>query len=148
MKKNTNNPYAAFYSAFNASKAQGNPLTKEEQVLAFTKGRTSSLKSLSPTELNNLVKALNGDRKPPPDKSPEDRLRKYIIAIFHEMQYPNAAEVAKKWAEKMGVGAKEQRVCKPFNDYTAQELTRLAHKAKQALSDHKKGVAKGVLKRL
>ncbi len=129
------NNFAPFFAAYNASVKAGNPLTKEEQVLHFTNGRTESLHELSSAELHSLTNRLNGLTNAD-DKA--DKLRKALISIFHKMQYTNAAKAAKEWAEKMGVGAGDKNVKKPFNAYTTQELKKLIYKAEIALADYRK----------
>ncbi len=131
--------YSTFFAAYNASVKAGNPYSKEEQVSIFTQGRTSSLRELSDQELKELTAQLNGQVNAG-DKA--DKLRKALISIFHKMQYQNAAAAAKAWAEKMGVGAKENNVKKPFNEYTPQELKRLIYKAEIALADFKRRIDK------
>lgn len=133
------NQYAAFFGAFKASQAAGNPNTKEEQILAFTSGRTGSIKELSGAELEGLVVGLN-QMKPP--NSPEgglapkwadnpkgDKMRKSIIAIFYRMN--RSAADAKAWTEKQGVRGTKKK----FNDYTNSELFTLIRVAENVLQD-------------
>lgn len=135
------NPYAAFYAAYNASVAAGNPLSKEELVLDFTQGSTSSLKELSSAELDGLVARLNqlnrsgqAPYKPHSDKA--DSMRKSIIALFYKMNKTPAQ--AKAWAEKQGV----RGVKKKFNHYTNGELFTLIRIAEKICSEWQSGIRK------
>lgn len=131
--------YSTFFAAYNASVKSGNPYSKEEQVAIFTQGRTESLKELSDQELKELTAQLNGQAN---QNDKADTMRKAIISIFHKMNYRNPAAAAKSWAEKMGVGAKENNVKKHFNAYTPQELKKLIYKAEIALADYRRGIDK------
>lgn len=141
-----NNPYAAFFAAYNNSVKGGNPLSREEQISQFTDGRTESLKELKPEELKALVVGLNSTssnvstssnfskvrnfRKVDEVNEKADRMRKAIISIFYKMEKPPAAAIA--WAEKQGVGGEKKR----FNDYTNQELYQLILVAEKILEDY------------
>lgn len=130
------NQYAAFFGAFKASQAAGNPLSKEEQIQEFTNGRTGSLKDLSIAELEGLVARLNQMCRFRPKAQPKgadnpkgDKMRKSIIAIFYQMN--RTAADAKQWAEKQGVRGTKKK----FNDYTNGELFTLIRVAEKVLSD-------------
>jgi hypothetical protein len=134
--------YAAFFSAYNASKAKGNPYSKEEQISTFTGGRTSSLKELSKGEYDELVRQLNQAAGARPDhrrhSDKGDKMRKAIISIFYKMDRKPADAIA--WAEKQGVnGAK-----KAFNEYTNQELFILIGVAEKVLYDYRQGIRKSL----
>jgi hypothetical protein len=137
------NKYAAFYAAYNKSIERGNPLTKEEQVKTFTKGRTKSLQDLSYTELRELVTSLNytNENKWKPtseDDVKRDKMRKAIIAIYKDMHRTTQSAIA--WAEKQGVKGVKKR----FNDYTTQELYLLITVAEKVRDDWKKSIANKV----
>ncbi len=132
--------YSAFFAAYNASVKAGNPYSKEEQVSIFTNERTESLKDLSDQELKELTALLNTSYVV--DKTKADKLRKALISIFHQMKYENAAAAAKAWAEKMGVGAGEKNIKKPFNNYNNQELKTLIFKAEIVLADFRRRINK------
>lgn len=127
------NKYAGFYAAYNASVKKGNTLTKEEVLLDFTAGKTSSLKDLSAHEIEALIRSLNGlsgfvpGTKHQDDKA--DKMRKGIIAIFKKMG--RTAEDAKIWAEKQGVRGNKRL----FNHYTTGELFVLIQVAQKIADD-------------
>lgn len=134
--------YKKFFAAFNRSVQQGNPLTRQELISGFTNGRTNSLKELTPFELNELIIQLNrnSDFKANPQQTDQkaDKMRKALIAIFHDMNRPPAAAAA--WAQKQGVkGIKKQ-----LNDYNNQELFALIRVAKKVREDYYAALRKGL----
>lgn len=108
--------------------------SKEEVVLGFTQGRTSSLRDLSSKDYGMLISNMRNATAGSVDK--RDGLRKAIISCFHKMHYENPAEAAKSWAEKMGVGRGVENIKKQFNAYSAGELMKLLKKAEVAVRDY------------
>ena len=131
--------YKEFYTRL---KATGH--TKEEIIYAFTNGRTESLRALSDKEYIALCASLRkaqgkiAEQQLKGVDQQANNLRKALISIFHQMQYPDAAAAAKSWAEKMGVGSGASNVKRPFNKYTPGELRKLIYKAQIALADFQK----------
>ena len=137
------NQYSTFFAAFNASQKRGNPFTREEIVFDFTGGKTKSLKDLSRAELSELtlyLNRLNGNAAAPNkyanDKA--DKMRKSIIAIFHNMG--RSVQDAIAWAEKQGV----RGVKKKFNDYTTGELYVLIGIAEKIKADYATAIRKRI----
>lgn len=114
---------------------------KEDVISAYTKDRTTSLRSMRKDEFDFMIKSLRGlvhDNK----RDKRDAIRKAIIAQFYNMDYDQPAAAAKKWAEKMGVGRGDKNVKKGFNEYSEQELMKLLHKAKLAVRDYNDALRK------
>lgn len=136
----SNNKYAAFFAAYNTSVKRGNDMTREEVIQQFTEGRTPSLKDLSDIELQELTRRLNmltGTRYQP-NNDKLDKMRKSIIAIFHDMNKTPAT--AKAWAEKQGVFGNKKR----FNDYTGRELFALIRIAEKIRKEYYAAIRKAV----
>ncbi len=128
--------FSAFFSAYNASVKCGNRLSREEQISEFTQGRTDSLKDLTHDELKELTRRLMGTVPPPDPKA--DKMRKSIIAIFHNMNKTPKDAIA--WAEKQGV----KGLKKPFNSYSTGELFVLIRIAEKVLSDYQNAIRKAI----
>ena len=120
------NKYSTFYAAYNASLQAGNTLTKEEQVLSFTDGRTASLRELSDTELKALVQQLNSLREGK-QQQPAQRMRRHIIAMAHEMRWEVEGgkvdmQRLNNWVAKYGYLHATKH---SLNQYTAKQLPKL-----------------------
>jgi hypothetical protein len=134
--------YRRFFAILKAANQAGLTLTKEEAVGMYTRGRTESLSSLEPAELEGLEGYLSsmtaqqrlGVPSAPPGGSTCDKMRKGIIAVFKSIG--KDVGDAKRWAEKYGVFGRK----KAFNDYTEQELWQLLRNAEQMKRDHIKAV--------
>lgn len=129
--------YKSFFAAFKNSVAHGNKFSKDEYIHLFTEGRTTSLKELSQRELGEITANLNA-LCPAPDYGKGDRMRKSIIAIFHNMDRAPAQAIA--WAEKQGVRGRKRK----FNDYNNGELYVLIRIAEKALASYRTSVRKGI----
>lgn len=122
--------YKAFFAALQASQAAGNPNTKEEAVLDFTAGRTSSLSDLSKDELSELVNRLNATSGFKPDKKwftgKEQKMRMAFFPLAYEMgwgePYGEFKEKQKAAAARLDVWSKKQKYKKGFNELDKSEL--------------------------
>jgi len=137
------NPYARFYASYHTSVKCGNTASKEEVVFEFTGGRTTSLRELSETELNDLIDQLNqkstiqGTKKYSKDETARNTMRRAIIAQFH-CAGRDGVRAAKAWAEKQGATIEHVNIKRRFNEYTQPELISLIKKAeKMRVSDMK-----------
>ena len=132
--------YKAFYAAYNATKRQGNPLSKDEVIEQYTDGRTNSLRALTAEELSGLVRSLN--QLLPDGKTMEQdktqRMRRAILSIWHKMRRSVPDCIA--WAEKQGVKGNKKR----FNDYTTQELFVLIQISEKMLSEYNNAMRQAV----
>ena len=114
------------YSAVFAMIKQINQFDKEytykDAVMDFTNGKTSSLSSISDTQLPYFAEMLRskvGAGKAQYASDPRDKQRKAIIAIFKRKG--KTVQDAIAWAEKRGVKGEKRN----FNDYNGQELYNL-----------------------
>ena len=131
--------YKTFFAAFKASVQRGNNLTKEELVLEFTNGRTSSLKELTAQELNELtiqLNYLNGTQQKKWAPKPGERQRRQIIAMAHEMHWHTANGKAdmkriNEWIAAFGY-LKNTGKHNDINAYSYNELPKLVWQFKQA----------------
>lgn len=99
---------------------------KEELVYQYTNGRTTSSSKMLIDECQMLINHLNSIKRgmtPKPDKwkeTPENVMRRKILAICHELQWTKDGKVDLKrldeWLKKTGVHHKK------LNDLTLQEL--------------------------
>lgn len=107
--------------------------SKEDIILGFTEGRTSSLRDLSDRDYLRLISTMRNATSGRYDQ--RDAIRKAIISCFHQMHYEDAAAAAKNWAEKMGVGRGDEHIKRAFNEYSVGELMKLLKKAEVAVRD-------------
>lgn len=99
---------------------------KEELVYQYTNGRTTSSSKMLVTECQLLINHLNSIKRcmtPKPDnwkETPENVMRRKILAICHEIQWTKDGKVDLKklddWLTKSGVFHKK------LNDLTISEL--------------------------
>lgn len=133
------NNYKTFFAAYKASVLRGNNLSKEEVVLQFTSGRTSSLKELKPQELTELttqLNYLNGTDKRNWKSAPGEQQRRQIIAIAHEMRWelPDGKADMKRintWIATFGY-LRDTGKHQDINAYSYEELPKLVWQFKQA----------------
>lgn len=99
---------------------------KEELVYQYTNGRTTSSSKMLINECQSLINHLNSIKRgmtPKPDnwkESPENVMRRKILAICHELQWTKDGKVdlqrLDEWLKKSGVFHKK------LNDLSLQEL--------------------------
>lgn len=105
-------------------------ITREELISEFTSGKKTSLKELSSWEYKEFIAWMNvmigsKTQKPVPTwrDTPENRMRRKIIALFVTMGYKTGDQSdmnrINEWCEKYG------RFHKPLNDHSITELTLL-----------------------
>lgn len=119
---------------------------KEELVLAATNGRSSSSYDLSVDECRILCKQLDEKLKatprpqlaPPPQqkwKTPEDRMRKYILSKCHEMGMQK--EGGKIDMVRVNALCRERGYLhKDLDEYTRTELPKLCTQVERMADDH------------
>lgn len=135
------NKYAAFYAL-----QRQTGLSKEALIESFTAGRTASLRALSDVELQDLCNGLRKtlgqkvSQSKPYANTKADQMRKALIALFHNMDYPNAAQAAKAWAEKQGVRGVKRR----FNEYSTSELYTLLKIGDKMVADFQSSIRKKI----
>lgn len=131
--------YKQFFAIEKRLKAQGVNIDRAELIEDFTDGKKSSLKSLTAHEYKELIIKLTNlnpaAQKPNNLNSPENRMRRKMIAIFvHQMGY--TMEELNNWCLNYGKFNKE------LNDHTASELIQLINQAEKVLASHIKSIAK------
>lgn len=135
--------YSRFYALIKQINANGVAVTKEDIVLEFTSGKTTSLTSLKHWEFQELERRLQQSVNSPNKAAasnykndPLDSTRKAIISQF--LSIGRSVQDAKDWAEKYGVNGTK----KLFNQYTGQELFVLLQNAKKVKADYIKSANK------
>lgn len=120
-----------------------NKETKEELVYEYTKGRSSSSADLNLDECQALINNLNHmarnsvqvkpTPKPKLEKSAENKMRRKILSICHEMRWKEGNNL--DWKRINGWLLKYGYLHKPLNDYTAKELPTLITQFEQLLKE-------------
>jgi len=120
--------YKIYFALENKLKRQIPSIERSELVREFTDGSKSSLKELSSWEYNEFIRWMNSLLGSEPARqnlqhTPENRMRRKIIALFVNMGYKNAGksdvERINEWCIKYG------QFHKGLNEHTLEELTQL-----------------------
>lgn len=82
--------YRQLYAILKDLNIQGADITKEEAVLMYTEGRTTSVRDMRAPEWRNMINGLNSKTKGfrperQKQKDPMDNLRKRLLNVFHEL---------------------------------------------------------------
>lgn len=131
--------YAHFFMLFNQARRSGlMPYAEHHELVSdATRGRTSSLRELSPQELRALEQRIR-ELIDPAEASMQKQRRK-IIAILASrgcttpQGAPDMAHIH-AWVERYGY------LHKPMNDYTNKELPRLVTQAEAIVASDLKAV--------
>lgn len=131
--------YAHFFMLFNQARRSGlMPYAEHHELVSdATRGRTSSLRDLSPQELRALEQRIL-ELVDPAEASMQKQRRK-IIAILASrgcttpQGAPDMAHIH-AWVERYGY------LHKPMNDYTNKELPRLVTQAEAIVASDLKAV--------
>lgn len=131
------NHYKAYFSLESQIKSKGIEVDRTELIEAYTNNKKSSLKALSRIEYLEFLSWLKTsfDLNPRWLDSPENKMRRKIIALFKKMGYVNELGKAdmrriNNWSCNYGFGKK------PLNDYTKKELPKLVTQAEKAYQSY------------
>jgi hypothetical protein len=109
---------------------------KESLVLQFTNGRSVSRADLTFEEAANLERHLNSLLAPVNEQC--NRMRRKILARFHEMGYRNNGSIDMEHVQATVL--KYGYLHKRLNDYTAAELPKLVSQVDKMRDDFMKSV--------
>ncbi|MBL7902917.1 MAG: hypothetical protein JNK73_13050 [Bacteroidia bacterium] len=119
--------------------------TKEQLVYDFTSKRETSSSKMLVNEcqalINHLIMMKNQTSKSVKtqlDNSPENKMRRKVLSVFHEMNWKNGSGLdwnrINNWMDKFSY------LHKPLNNYTKEELPKLITQVEQILkSQYAKG---------
>lgn len=116
---------------------------KQEMVFECSHGRTKSSADLSMEECQSLInhlKTIGGQvvqvvhMKPKLENTPENRMRRKILSICHEMAWKKDGKL--DWERINGFLLKSGYKHKALGKYTAQELPILVTQFEQLLKDY------------
>lgn len=134
--------YAAYFSIESKIKGLGFQVDRSDLIDEYTNGNKNSLRDLSEWEYKEFIKWLNPIlqnlqtlKKKDWQNSPENRMRRKIIALFvHRMDY--TLEDLDYWCEKFG------KFKKKLNDHSLEELSQLVTQAEKVYESFIKSVNK------
>lgn len=123
--------YKAYFAIEKKLNVVSKHLSREELILQFTDDRKDSLRELTPFEYKEFLKWIETTFKPVSNdwqNTPENKMRRKIIAIFKEMHYTKAdgtADMQKinMWCIKFSI------THKPLNDNTKAQLIQIVSQA-------------------
>lgn len=126
--------YSRYFVLEKQIKAKGLPIDRKELLIQYTEGKISSFKDPQLTEAvfrgfcNWVEKSYEVKKKEDWQNTPENTMRRKIIALFKEIGYTVAGGKAdmkaiNTWSIKKGY------LHKPLNEYTLKELPTLVSQA-------------------
>lgn len=118
--------------------------TKEDMIYNLTDARTTRIRDLNETEARHLIKTLT--EQAPLPVTPEDKMRRKIISLAHEMRWEiSNAERKKGKSQPVDMGRIDGwciqygYLKKPLDQHNLQELPRLVTQFEKVYKDYLKG---------